>query len=89
MLGVSAPVGPGAIKAQYAHYDQKNSKDDAHQFSVGYVYDMSKRTAVYGTVAFLKNKEQSVRGLGGTGLELGAARGENQTGFQVGVRHAF
>ena len=89
LLGVSAPVGPGTIKAQYAHYDQKNSKDDAHQFSVGYVYDMSKRTAVYGTVAFLKNKEQSVRGLGGTGLELGAARGENQTGFQVGVRHAF
>lgn len=89
LLGVTAPVGPGTVKLQYAAYDLKDSKDDAQQLSLGYQYDLSKRTAVYGTVAFLKNKNNSARGLGGSGLALGTATGENQTGFQVGVRHAF
>ena len=89
MLGVSAPVGPGTIKAQYASYDHKGDKNDAHQLSVGYVYDMSKRTAVYGTAAFMKNKNGAQVALGGSGLALDAAAGKSQTGFQVGVRHAF
>ncbi len=88
-LGVSAPVGPGTVKAQYAFYDTKDTKADAQQLSVGYVYDLSKRTAVYGTVAFMKNKTGSARGLGASGLALTAATGENQTGFQAGIRHAF
>ncbi|WP_027994401.1 porin [Simplicispira psychrophila] len=89
LLGVSAPVGPGTVKLQYAAYDLKNSKDDAQQLSVGYVYDLSKRTAVYGTAAFLKNKNFSDVNLGGVGLPLAADAGRNQTGFQVGIRHAF
>ncbi|MDD2712518.1 MAG: porin [Simplicispira sp.] len=88
-LGVSAPVGPGTVKAQYASYDEKNSSDDAQQISLGYQYDLSKRTAVYTTVAFLKNKNNSNVALGGAGLGLAADAGKNQTGFQVGVRHAF
>ena len=89
MLGVSAPVGPGTIKAQYASYDQKGSQDEAQQFSVGYVYDLSKRTAVYGTAAFMKNKNNAQVALGGSGLALAPAAGKSQNGFQVGVRHAF
>ena len=89
MLGVSAPVGPGTIKAQYASYDAKDSDSDAQQLSVGYQYDLSKRTAVYTTVAFLKNKNNATAALGGSGLTLGADSGKNQTGFQIGVRHAF
>ena len=91
MLGVAAPVGPGSIKAQYASYNDKNaSNEDAQQLSVGYQYDLSKRTAVYTTVAYLKNKNAaSTAALGGSGLSLGAVNGKNQTGFQVGVRHAF
>ena len=91
MLGASAPVGPGTIKAQYASYNDKSfSNADAQQLSVGYQYDLSKRTAVYTTVAYLKNKNAaSTAALGGSGLSLGAVNGKNQTGFQVGVRHAF
>ena len=88
-LGLSAPVGPGTVKAQYASYDLKDSSNEAQQLSVGYVYDLSKRTAVYGTVSFLKNKGASAVSLGGNGLPLGGASGENQTGYQVGIRHAF
>ena len=88
-LGLSAPVGPGTVKAQYASYDLKDSSNEAQQLSVGYVYDLSKRTAVYGTVSFLKNKGASAVSLAGNGLSLGGASGENQTGYQVGIRHAF
>lgn len=89
LLGLTAPVGPGTVKLQYAAYDLKDSKDDAQQLSLGYQYDLSKRTAVYGTAAFMKNKNNSARALGGSGLALAAATGKNQAGFQVGIRHAF
>ena len=89
MLGVSAPVGPGTVKAQYAAYKVKGTDDKAHQISLGYVYDMSKRTAVYGTASYLKNKGDMDVSLGGRGLDLAAVGGKAQTGFQVGVRHAF
>ena len=88
-LGVAAPVGPGTIKLQYASYDDKNSSNEAQQLSLGYQYDLSKRTAVYTTVSHLKNKNGSAVALGGSGLALPANAGKNQTGFQVGVRHAF
>ncbi len=88
-LGASAPVGPGTLKLQYASYDDKNSSNEAQQLSLGYQYDLSKRTAVYTTVAHLKNKNGSAVALGGSGLAMPAVAGKNQTGFQVGVRHAF
>lgn len=89
LLGVSAPVGPGTIKAQYASYKLTDSNDKAHQLSLGYVYDMSKRTAVYGTASFLNNKNGAAVSLAGNGLPLAADDGRNQSGFQVGIRHAF
>ncbi|RGE42717.1 porin [Comamonas testosteroni] len=95
LLGVAAPVGGvGEVKLQYALYDQKANDAKAHQISLGYVHNLSKRTAVYGTVAYLKNKEGSAMALNAKGVsntvglkDSGAAR--NQTGVQVGIRHAF
>ena len=89
LLGLTAPVGPGTVRVSYNDVDLKNSADDAQKFAIGYVYDLSKRTAVYGTVSFLKNKGASAVSLAGNGLSLGGASGENQTGYQVGIRHAF
>lgn len=90
-VGVSAPVGAaGVVKAQYALYDQKALDTKAHQFSLGYDHNLSKRTAVYGIVSFLKNKEGSNMALSAKGLNTaGPGAGENQTGVQVGIRHAF
>ena len=90
-VGVSAPVGAaGLVKAQYALYDQKFIDSKAHQFSVGYDHNLSKRTAVYGIVSFLKNKDQSNMSLNSKSLSnAGPGAGENQTGVQVGIRHAF
>jgi len=91
MIGVSAPVGGvGEVKAQYAYYDQKGNDTKAQQLSLGYVHNLSKRTALYGTVAYLKNNNGSTLGLQAKGVYAGGVQaGESQTGVQVGIRHAF
>lgn len=89
-LGASAPVGAGEVKLQYALYDQKFIDSKAHQISLGYVHNLSKRTALYGTVAYLKNKDASNLGLNAKNLSTdGPGAGENQTGVQLGIRHSF
>lgn len=89
-LGASAPVGAGEVKLQYALYDQKAIDSKAHQISLGYVHNLSKRTALYGTVAYLNNKDASNLGLVAKNLSTGGpGAGENQTGVQLGIRHSF
>ncbi|WP_270174948.1 porin [Diaphorobacter sp. ED-3] len=89
-LGASAPVGAGEVKLQYALYDQKAIDSKAHQISLGYVHNLSKRTALYGTVAYMKNKDASNLGLAAKNLSTGGpGAGENQTGVQLGIRHSF
>ena len=89
-LGVSAPVGAGEVKLQYALYDNKIIESKAHHISLGYVHNLSKRTAVYGTVSYMDNKDDSNLGLQAKNLSTGGpGRGESQTGVQVGVRHSF
>ena len=89
-LGVSAPVGAGEVKLQYAMYDQKAIDSKAHHISLGYVHNLSKRTAVYGTVSYMDNKDASSLGLAAKNLNTaGPGAGESQTGVQVGVRHSF
>lgn len=89
-VGASMPVGAGEFKLQYALYDQKAINSKAQQLSLGYVHNLSKRTAVYGTVAYLKNKDQSNLGLDAKNLNTaGPGVGNSQTGVQVGVRHSF
>ena len=90
MLGASAPVGAGEVKLQYALYDQKAIDSKAHHISLGYVHNLSKRTAVYGTVSYMDNKDASSLGLAAKNLNTaGPGAGESQTGVQVGIRHAF
>lgn len=90
MIGAAAPVGAGQVRLQYALYDQKAIDSKAHQLSLGYVHNLSKRTALYGTVAHLKNKDASNLALAAKGLNTtGAGAGENQTGVQLGIRHSF
>lgn len=49
-------------------------------------YFLSKRTDVYATAAFARNKSNSALGVGGYGT---VAPGYNQTGFVVGMRQKF
>ena len=88
-VAVTAPVGPGLVRASYNRYENKynGGKDKADQFAVGYVYGLSKRTSVYGTYAYIKNKDN-----GSTfklSKDVGVKTNGAQQGFQVGVSHAF
>lgn len=90
-LGVSVPVGAaGEVKATYNNYKISDNGGKANQFSLGYVHNMSKRTAVYGTYAYLKNKDGATFDLNGafTGVN-GANDSGKMHGLQVGIRHAF
>jgi len=89
-LALTAPVGPGRLIGYYARYDNKRNSNDSDALAVGYVYDLSKRTAVYGTYAHMKNKNSAARGLPTSGLSaVTVGAGENVDGYQVGIRHAF
>jgi len=91
MLGITAPVGPGLIRAAYNRYQdgQTGAKDvKADHFAVGYLYGLSKRTSLYGTYAYLKNKDKgnsySLIGGSNAGLDEG-----KQHGLQFGLSHSF
>lgn len=87
LLGVNAPVGAGEYRVAYSSYKGTLADLDARsdKLAVGYVYNLSKRTAVYGTLAFVKNRD------GGTMALNGAVAGPDTTsrGLDLGVRHAF
>ena len=90
-MGVSAPVGAaGVVKASYNNYKFSDSSAKANQFSLGYVHSLSKRTALYGTYSYLKNKNEGDFALHGAfdGVK-GANDSGKMQGFQVGVRHSF
>lgn len=60
---------------------------DASQIALGYQYDMSKRTALYGNVARVSNDAGARYTAGGGGTNLAA--GKDSTGLEVGIRHSF
>ena len=89
-LGVSAPVGAaGEVRASYNNYKISDDNGKADQLSLGYVHNLSKRTALYGTYAYIKNKDGLDFELNGAMGGAGLKDGEKQHGLQLGVRHAF
>lgn len=87
-VAATAPVGAGTVRVSYNRYENElaNVKGKADQFAIGYVYGLSKRTSVYGTYAYIKNKDgANLYTLGDGGLKTNGS----QQGVQVGVSHAF
>jgi predicted porin len=89
-LGVVAPVGPGEIRAQFSRYDTSNSNADWRKLAIGYGYNLSKRTQLYGTVAHVSNGDGAQRSIGVQGLAApGTTLGGNSNGYEAGIRHIF
>lgn len=87
-VAATAPVGAGTVRVSYNRYENElaNVTGKADQFAIGYVYGLSKRTSVYGTYAYLKNKNgANLYTLGSGGLKTNGS----QQGVQVGVSHSF
>jgi predicted porin len=94
-LGAIVTLGQGEIHAAWDHADMKGGTagsgfgdaDDANQYAIGYVYNLSKRTALYGTYAQVKNKGASGLTVGSQGV--GSALGGKSQGVEAGLRHSF
>lgn len=96
MFGVNVPVGPGVIRASYAKvkYDYNrpfSSTPDpkASQIALSYVHNLSKRTALYASVARIDNKNGAALSVGGPSYVSGAFSPKRSTGYDLGLRHAF
>ena len=94
LIGAVVPLGQGEIHTSYIRNDVRNSgaldDSDADQFALGYVYNLSKRTAIYGQGSYLKNKGVSQLAVtGGTASPGPVTPGGKSTGFELGVRHFF
>lgn len=82
-LGASIPMGPGTILASFSSNERNSAKTD--QFAVGYVYELSKRTALYGTFASLRNSGGASAAVAGA---VTTANGSSN-GFDLGIKHSF
>ncbi len=83
ILGLTAPMGAGTIKASYVSKKVDGvSNAGASQLGLGYLYALSKRTTVYGHFARTSNKSDALQ----NGTD---AAGKSVNAYQVGITHAF
>ena len=91
-LGVSVPVPGigGTVKASYTRADGQGTLEtaDAEQYVLGYIYDLSKRTAVYTTVSVIENKGTANFSVGGI-AGFTQPQGTKSQGVETGIRHSF
>ncbi|MGI4779057.1 MAG: porin [Janthinobacterium lividum] len=78
LLGATAPVGPGLVRLAYSQIkyssDLAGADPRSRKLAVGYIHNLSKRTALYTNYARVITNGQA---------------GLQSTGFDVGLRHAF
>ncbi len=110
LVGVTVPVGAGLIRASYSGVKYSNTGTNVNQlfgfntdpkadkFALGYVYNLSKRTALYATAAYVNNKDGSSLTVGGPAFYTtpvvvnGVAFlpvAQHSVGYDFGIRHAF
>lgn len=87
MIGVTAPFGPWLLRGSYQAMDGKDglAGQEAWGLALGAVYSLSKRTAVYATYATISNTNTSFA----VSTKPLLTRGNDSSGFDLGVRHIF
>lgn len=113
LVGLTVPIGPGLIKAAYSWVKFDNDQgptpspfapdrdSTVKKFAIGFDYNLSKRTALYGTVARINVSDGqnnpiimgATTGASLTYLSTGDGTAgwapKKSTGYEVGMRHAF
>lgn len=88
-VGMTAPVGVGVLRASYHRANASGAGTDANDasyFALGYVHHLSKRTALYGTVAKVHNRGAAAFAVA---TPPAGAPGSTSRGYEIGIRHAF
>ena len=88
MVGTQWNVGPGQLRFAYTMLKADGVASDANQIALGYVYELSKRTALYGNISQVKNKGTGKSFFVGGGFAPTTAGGDS-TGLEIGIRHSF
>ena len=83
-VGVTVPVGAGVWKVEYSNY-RKSVGGVGEKYAIGYVRSLSKRTALYATVANLSNSDGAAYALN----SASTAANTTSTGYDLGIRHSF
>ncbi|WP_295523166.1 porin [uncultured Pseudacidovorax sp.] len=108
LLGLSVPVGAGLIRASYStarFLDGRpfvaGSAPRANKLALGYTYMLSKRTALYASIAKIDNKNDPAYAgglppaaltVGGTdpfSVATGRYLPKSALGYDFGIRHTF
>ena len=87
LIGGLFPIGVGEIRASYSQYKVETVGPDpkSRKIALGYVHNLSKRTALYTTFARVKNSGGAASSLNGSVT----AANQSSTGYDFGVRHSF
>lgn len=90
LIGGLIPVGAGEIRLSYSQYRTDfgaGVEPKSRKIALGYVHNLSKRTAVYATYARVRNSGGAASPvIGGAGAP---AINGNSSGFDLGLRHSF
>ncbi len=87
LIGGLIPVGAGEVRLAYSTYkiDTVGADPRSNKIALGYVHNLSKRTALYTTFARVSNKNGAASSLNGAVT----AANRNSTGYDFGIRHSF
>ena len=102
LIGGLVPVGAGEVRLSYSRAKINNGTNEgkASQWALGYVHNLSKRTALYASLARVNNSGFAAgQGIslfpsatnGGAGVPAGfSPNGDaHSTGYDLGIRHTF
>lgn len=87
------PLGQGELRASVVQADLSGrvgttaiGANDARQFGIGYVYNLSRRSVLYGTLSRIDNDGSAAFAVPGGGAPVA---GGSSSALEFGVRHSF
>ena len=88
LVGLQYNTGPHTVKFSYNRGEVESHTEydgKANKYSLGYTYDMSKRTSLYAMVAYTDSDNDSV----GEIYNSNGVADDSVTGVQIGMTHRF
>jgi len=86
LVGATVPIGTNQLRLAYSRYKTDAAgKPATGKLALGYVYNLSKRTALYATVASVSNRGPASQSLNGSTTAAGAS----SKGYDLGLKHSF
>ncbi|WP_096670680.1 porin [Polaromonas sp. AET17H-212] len=86
LVGALVPMGAGQIRVAYSTYKTDAAgTPKSKKWALGYVHNLSKRTALYTTFARVTNSGGASQALNGAVTAVNA----RSTGYDFGIKHSF